>query len=203
MRLLAFLLLCGVVPAVSAAPVPYYRMDSLSYLASDVVLCDEGKTEKKTAPDGPEYTETTFKVIKSFKGTLKADDTVVVRVGLIFTRHLAETARLDPDKRTSVPPGRTLLFLKKEKERWQPVTGGIKVIHQGEAYCYGQFVSNPGPLYLARMAPENIEVKPEMPYSEELLVKDLEAALEKAKGLKKATSVVAWDKSIRREPPKK
>lgn len=67
----------------------------------------------------------------------------------------------------------------------------MKLIIDGETYCYGQFVGNPGGLWLARMAPENIRVPSTEPYSEELLLQDALAALEKAKDLTHAS--VNWD----------
>jgi hypothetical protein len=47
------------------------------------------------------------------------------------------------------------------------------------------------------MAPENIEVPADKPYDQELLLKDLGVALEKAKSLTKATGGHATDGVIR------
>jgi hypothetical protein len=85
----------------------------------------------------------------------------------------------------------------------RPVLGGVKLVIKDEVFCYGQFVSNPGPLWLARMAPENIQVRKEEPYGEDLLMKDVKIAIEEARKLSKATFASPRDSAIRRESPYK
>jgi hypothetical protein len=194
MRYLFPLLLLGVYgPVASAALIPYYRMDSLAFMSSDVVLCDEVKY------DGDKVT---FTVVEVFKGDCKPKQQLTVEVNTLYKRvRIGQKAGVD-----EVPLGRALLFLNKEKEKgtggevWRPVLGGVKLVVNGETYCYGQFRSNPGPLYLARMAPENIEVPEATAYGEELLLKDLRAALEKAKGLKKPDPRSSLEEVVRKDP---
>ena len=195
---LPVLLLAGSGPSASAALIPYYRMDSLAFLSSDIVLCDEVKGD-----DG----QATFVVVEVFKGDCKPKQQLAVELDPVYTRRVVPQL-LQKDAAEKVPLGRALLFLKTEKAKgaagdvWRPVMGGVKLVVNGETYCYGQFHGNPGPLYLARMAPENVEVPDAAAYDEKLLVKDLKAALKKAEGLKKAKFKSAWDEGIIRPSPK-
>lgn len=203
--LLPCLVLATTGSVASAALIPYYRMDSLAYLASDIVLCDEVHYVKKSksSASGYEYYEATFTVVQTLKGSCRPKEKLTVELDLVYTRRLASSWCEEPDKTPAIGMGRALLFLTKTKEVWRPVIGGAKLLINGEAYCYGQFLSNPGPLWLARMAPENIEVPADKPFDEESLLKDLRAALEKAKGLTKAVSGYAHEGVIRREKQRK
>ena len=203
MRLvLPLLLLAGVGPTASAALIPYYRMDSLAFQSTDVILCDEGKAVKvtKTGSGGFQYEchDVTFTVVKALKGSLKAKEKITVELELVYTRRLAGDAFGEPGaKRPALPKGRALLFLEgKNGTVWRPVLGGVKLILNNEVYCHGQFVSNPGPLWLARMAPENVAVDPRQPYGEGALLKDVEAALKKSKDLTRPVRLSALDPSI-------
>jgi hypothetical protein len=53
------------------------------------------------------------------------------------------------------------------------------------------------------MAPENIQVRKEEPYGEDLLMKDVKIAIEEARKLSKATFASPRDSAIRRESPYK
>ncbi len=197
--LFSLLVLAALSSSASAARIPYYRMDSLAYLSSDIVLCDEVRYVKKTKkPEGYEYYEATFTVVQTLKGACRPKEQITVEVDMVYTREVLGWTKEQREKLPALPLGRVLLFLAKEREVWHPIYGGIKLIMGGETYCYGQFLTNPGPLYLAKMAPENIDVWATTPYSEDLLLKDLEAALEKAKGLTKATAVDVIDDVIRK-----
>ncbi|AWM38302.1 hypothetical protein GobsT_35710 [Gemmata obscuriglobus] len=157
-------------------------MDSLAFLASDIVLCDEVKAD---------VGQSTFAVVEVFKGDCKPKQQLTVEVDSSYTRQVVpQVLQKDRNAAEKVPLGRVLLFLKRAKaigavgEVWRTVLGGVKLVVKGEVYCYGQFRGNPGALYLARMAPENIKVPDATPYDEKLLVEDLKAALKKAEGLK-------------------
>jgi hypothetical protein len=200
------LVLVAAAPAGSAALIPYYRMDSLAFLSLHVALCEEGEVVKKKKSRYPggvehEYHEARFTVVRSFKGGARPGEQIKLDLGLIYSRRLADEGDAPPEKQTHIPKGRALLFLNYTEDTWHLVTGGMKLIVGKEVYCYGQFVENPGGLYLARMAPENIEVEASQPYGEDLLLKDLVLALEKAKGLKEAKRLYAHDKSIVRPGP--
>lgn len=198
------LLLAASAPA-GAAPIYYYRMDSLAFLSLHVALCDEGEVAKKKSrvPGGPEheYYEARFTVVTSFKGGTRPGEQITLDLDTLYSRRLADEWATPPGERTVIPKGRALLFLRYTEDKWHLVSGGMKLIVGKEVYCYGQFVNQPGGLYLARMAPENIEIEASQPYGEDLLLKDLELALEKAKGLKKANRLYARDKSIVRHGP--
>ena len=199
--LLPLLVIATLCSSASAALIPYYRMDSLAFLSSDIVLCDEVQYVKKTRSDGYPYYEATFTVVQALKGACRPQERITVEVDLVYTRGIFRTEAGPGGKAPAIPLGRALLFLTKEDKVWQPVS--MKLIMNGETYCYGQFLTNPGPLYLARMAPENFDLPPTTPYSEELLLKDLEAAQEKAKKLTKASAGQATSAVIRKtEPPK-
>lgn len=186
-------------PSALAALIPYYRMDSLAFLASDIVLCEEV---------GHNADQATFKVVEVFKGDCKAKQELTVELDRSYSRNLVPRVLVQKDGTEKLPLGRALLFLRREMakgkagEEWRPVTGGVKLVVNGETYCYGQFHRNPGPLYLARMAPENIKVPDADAYDEKLLVEDLKAALKKAEGLKKAEFKTAWEAGIIRPAPK-
>jgi hypothetical protein len=202
-RLIAFLVLVVSGPAASGAWIPYYRMDSLAFLSSDIVLCDEVQYVKKTREGWGgqpyEYYEATVTVVQTLKGSLQPKQQIAVEIDTVYRREAVAKKEGSP----KIPMGKALLFLKKEKETWRPVTGGVKPIIKGEAYCYGQFISNPEPLVLIRMAPENIDVPAATPYVEELLLKDLKLAIEKAKELKEAKRGYAVDNLIRKNPQTK
>ena len=186
MKLFAFLLLLAICGSTSnAALIPYYRMDSLAYLSSDIVLCDEVRYVKKLGERSDEY-EATFTVVQSLKGTCRPKQQLTVTVDSDYTRVLYDSFVDFPQKPPAIPMGRALLFLTKERDEWRLVTGGMKLVINGETHCYCQ-VDNPGPLYLARMAPENIQLPATTPYSEERLLTDLDVALKKAQAIKKAT----------------
>jgi hypothetical protein len=204
-RLLPLLVLAAVAPAASARFIPYYKMDSLAYLSSDVVLCDEVAFEKKTRvnSNGFQYDchEVTVTVVRVLKGNLRPKEKLTVELDTIYTRRPIDAAFGGGDKAPPpIPPGRALLFLNREKASdgpvWRPVLGGVKLLVKGEAYTYGQFVSNPGPLWLARMAPENTTVPAGTAFGEELLVKDAEVAVEGAKRLTAATRSPVHDPAL-------
>jgi hypothetical protein len=206
-RLLPLLALAAVAPAASARLIPYYKMDSLAYLSSDVVLCDEVSFEKKTRVNSNgfkyDYQEATVTVVRVLKGNLQPKQKLAVEIDTVYTRRTIDAAFGGADKAPPpIPPGRALLFLNKEKVGdepvWRLVLGGVKLLVKGEAYTYGQFVSNPGPLWLAKMAPENTTVPAGTPFGEELLLKDAEAAVEKAKRLTGATSSPVHDPALTR-----
>jgi hypothetical protein len=200
--LLPLLLVAHLATAAPAALIPYYRMDALAYLASDVVLCEEGEAvkAKKVNRNGAEYEchETQFTVVRALKGSCQPGERLTVELDLTYTRRLASSWEEAPERSPAIPKGRAVLFLTKDRGAWRPVLGGVKMIIRGEAHCYGQFVSNPGPLWLAPMAPENIEVPADQPYDQELLLEDLRVALEKAKSLTKAIPGSALDDVIRK-----
>jgi hypothetical protein len=199
MRVLAPLLLLAAVgrPA-PAAEIPYYRMDSLAFLASDIVLADEVRYETRKDRWGWDYPEATLTVVRALRGSCEPKQRLTVALDGTYTRIRVGDA--SGDKRPTAPMGRALMFLKKDEDgRWRPVAGGVKLIMGGEAYCYGQFRDQPGPLWLARMAPENIEVPADAKYGEAELLTDLAAALEKAKGLAKAEARRAVDPGIIRQ----
>ncbi|MCE9562595.1 MAG: hypothetical protein K8U57_11150 [Planctomycetes bacterium] len=191
--LLPILLLGSYAANAQAALIPYYRMDSLAFQSTDVILCDEVKYEES---------EATFTAVEVFKGSCKPKEKLTVKLDSLYRRTLISQPPLE--KAEELPLGRALLFLNKVKvngpegrDFWEPVDGGVKLVIKGETYCYGQFGSNPGPLWLARMASENIKVQAASPYNEELLLKDLRVALEKAKGLKEPSRVRDFRDAIR------
>ncbi|MBN1535074.1 MAG: hypothetical protein JXA20_20565 [Spirochaetes bacterium] len=193
------LLIAGIavsVPALRAAFIPYYRMDSLALQAEAVVLCRElSYAPRHDAPMDRMVTWRTgrFLVERTFKGIVPAGATLTVRMPGTYRRAVLEegipTYMLLGDGRRvlkrhrPVPLGQALLFLTwNGSERvYEPVTGGIKVISGGRVLAYGQFVSNPGPLVLAPMRPENVDAPR---YGLDELLADLAVALERARGLK-------------------
>jgi hypothetical protein len=205
---LLVLMVMGIGHYAAGAMIPYYRMDSLAFLSSDIVLCEEGEwvqTKRKNA-SGYEYEcfDATFTVINVLKGSIKPKEQITVEISTLYTRQLAEDALAQPSgKGVAVPKGKALLFLEREGNLMRPVLGGVKLVIKDEVFCYGQFVSNPGPLWLARMAPENIQVRKEEPYGEDLLMKDVKIAIEEARKLSKATFASPRDSTIRRESPNK
>jgi hypothetical protein len=168
----------------SAAHIPYPRMETLARNSTDVVLCDEIQyLTKNGKPSGdyvPTYYEATVKVVRSLKGDRKPGEQLVVEVDSLYTRRLMDHWAT-PAKNQPIPLGRVLLFLNQREGVWHPVTCGVKLFIDGEAYCYGQFVSNPGGLWLARMAPENISIPSTEANDEGFLLLDLGSALERAK----------------------
>ncbi len=168
----------------SAKYIPYYRMDALARISTDIVLCDEVLcVTKKGTPSGdyvPTYSEFTVAVVRSLKGDRKPGERLVVELDSLYTRWLMDS-RPRPAEARPIPLGRVLLFLNQRDGVWQPVRCGVKLFIDGEVYCYGQFVSNPGGLWLARMAPENITIPSTETYDEGFLLVDLGAALERAK----------------------
>lgn len=202
---LTVLILAAFAASANAALMPYYQMDSLAFLATDVVLCDEVgylKKKKDAGAGGYDYYEATFTVVKGLKGSSKEKEKLIVEVDTVYVRDGGTYADPKIAKRDKLPMGRALLFLNREKDKpLRPVLGGVKLVIDGEAYCYGQFGGNPGPFYLARMAPENVTVPADKPYDEKLLLKDVEEALWKAKDLTKATGQMPW-RAGRREAEK-
>ena len=176
------LLVCGSAPA---ALIPYRQMDGLARASTDIVLCDEvACVEKKGKPSGdyvPTHYEYTLRVVRAMKGGCKPGDQLVVELDSLYSRRHMDTWP-KPSEAPPIPLGRALFFLNREDGGWRPTIGGVKLLINGEVYCYGQFVSNPGGLWLARMAPENITISTTVAYDEGFLLVDLGAALEKAKG---------------------
>ncbi len=169
----------------SAKLIPYLQMHELARRSTTIVLCDELKCEtKKGTPSGdyvPTYSEFTVRVVRTLKGERKPGEVLTVELNSLYTRRHMDDSSNNTEARP-VPLGRALFFLEHRDGVWRPAcTGGVKLLIDGEVYCYGQFLSNPGPLWLARMAPENITLAPTEPYDEDRLLADLEAALVKAK----------------------
>jgi|GEM_PF-6242206 len=89
----AFLLLSMVMAfgnSASGALIPYYRMNSLAFLSSDILLCEEGeyvKTKRKNA-SGYEYEcfDATFTVINVLKGFIKPKEQIPPEATLGFRR---------------------------------------------------------------------------------------------------------------------
>jgi hypothetical protein len=172
-------------------------MDSLALLSSDVVLCEEVECEVRKDQWGFDCHEVTFTVVQVLKGDLRPKQGVAVT----FTSLYAPP----PLPRGEAPApymGRVVLFLGRD-ERGQRREVGVKPVIGGVAYCYGQFEGNPGGLHARRMAPENITVPAAEKFSEELLLKDLRAALEKSKGLKEPQPRYATGNVTRKDPSAK
>jgi hypothetical protein len=148
----------------------------------------------------PTYYEFTLRVVRAVKGGRKPGEQLVVELNSLYTRRHMDSWPIRSDT-PPVPLGRGLFFLNQTNGVWHPVTGGVKLLIDSEVYCYGQFVSNPGPLWLARMAPENITIPTTEPYDEGFLLVDLGAALEKAKKPPSGDSSRLWwkDGAIRRD----
>ena len=160
----------------------YYRMDSLAFQSSDIVLCDAGESIEKRGV-------TSFTVARTMKGELQPAEKINVEISMNYEGDY-------PSRRNNaVAAGRrALLFLERKETAvsplpgpYSPVPGGVKVIVEGEVYCYIQH-DNPGPLHLALMTPENLQVADSEDYNEALLLKELEIALEKAKHLERPVS---------------
>lgn len=168
----------------SAALIPYHRMEDHARNSSDIVLCDEmACVTKQGTPSGnytPTYYEYTVSVVRALKGDRKPGEKLVVEMGSLYSRWLKDSWPR-PTEAPPIPLGRVLLFLNREDGVWRPVSCGVKLLIGGEVYCYGQFVSNPGGLWLARMAPENISIPSTEAFDEGYLLADVGAALERAK----------------------
>ncbi len=172
-----------------AALIPYFKMDSLAVQSEAIVLVQEldfGKETTRTNQWGYQYTclETRYRVLQALKGAITNGQDITVVIDRLYTRRF-ETDCLTTNTPTVVPLGRALLFLEGRFDALRPVLGGIKLIIGNQTYCYGQFVTNPGPLWLAPQRPEYIEIADSEPYTESLLLKDLGMALDKAKTLVK------------------
>jgi hypothetical protein len=80
----------------AGALIPYYRMDSLAFLSSDIVLCEEGEwvqTKRKNASGYEcECFDATFTVINVLKGSIKPKEQITVEISTLYTRQLAEDA---------------------------------------------------------------------------------------------------------------
>lgn len=191
--LAAVAVLVGCAIPAAAKEVPYYRMDSLAYLATDIILCDElAETEGKYGEGKIEFPTVTVSVVRVLKGNFTPGERLTFEVAG-YDRVFLETA---PAPRPRMPLGRAVYFLEHFDGAWKPVSGGVKPIYNGEAYCYGQFYSNPGGRWLARMAPENFAVPDTEPYGEQELLADLEIAMEKAKRLTKPAEMSAGSGGI-------
>src|SRR4051812_13213045 len=130
--LLPLLLVAHLGTVAPAALIPYYRMDALAYLASDVVLCEEGESvkAKKTNQNGFEYEchETQFTVVRALKGPCRPGDRLTVELDLSYTRRLATSWGEPAEKVPALPRGRAVLFLTKDRGARRPVLGGVKLI---------------------------------------------------------------------------
>jgi hypothetical protein len=191
------LLVAVTVPSMAHSKlIPYFRMDSLAFQADLVVLCKEqGYAPPHDAPIDTNLTHRTgtFVVQQTFKGEMAVGKTLTARIAGTYRRALLgdgiPTYGRQKDGRTvstpvrSFPLGQVLLFLKwnAAEKIYEPVMGGIKVITDGKVLAFGQFVSNPGPMVLAPMKPENVTVSS---YGLAELLADLALGLEKAKQLK-------------------
>jgi len=188
---------------VHAALIPYYQMDSLAILSDAIVFAeelDDGRQVMRTNEWGSVHSsrEVRFRVLDAVKGTLTNGQEIVVVVSDVFTRRYAIDA-LSPTNQPSIPLGHALLFLERRFGALHPVLGGIKLVIGNQVYCYGQFISNPGPLWLALQRPENLNLPDVEPYTEVKLREDLILAMQKAKTLSKPKRV-ALDEVIRKMP---
>ncbi len=183
--LVPFLVAAGVARGVQ---IPHYRMDSFAFLSDVVVLVDEEDLQVKEIKH-EKWTEYKTAVrctsVRTFKGELKTGSPFVVEYSSTFHRHFAEYTTLGTHAK--VPAGRALLFLKKEDDSYSVVTA--KLIQGNKVFQFGQFLSNPGPLVLARQRPENIELPAGHDYSETKLIEDLLIALKSALTLKEPQPV--------------
>lgn len=184
--LFSILLFLACTCRVSGMLIPYYTLDSLAYMSSDVVLCEEGeylKVEKKDEADyGSVYYEVKFTVVNAFKGNHEPGDQITVVLPTLYVRRLANEAFSKPrEEHTVLPKGKALLFLNRQDKKWTPVPGGVKLIIGDVVYCYGQFVTNPGGLWLRKMPPENIRLEDDQSYGPDLLLKDLAIALRRTR----------------------
>ncbi|MGA2605545.1 MAG: hypothetical protein ABSG14_15105 [Verrucomicrobiia bacterium] len=75
-----------------AAMIPYYKMDSLAYLSSDVVLAQElGSTPKRTTKRGEsnyDYNEVCYRVLQVFKGSSSVSNEIAVMLEPEYRRQL-------------------------------------------------------------------------------------------------------------------
>src|SRR4051794_15883179 len=68
-----------------AVEIPYYRMDSLAFLASDIVLVDEVRHETRKDRWG-DYPEATVTVVRALKGSCQDKDRLTVALDGTYTR---------------------------------------------------------------------------------------------------------------------
>lgn len=196
MRLTALVLVLAAVSAARAVQIPHYRMDSFAFLSDAVVLVDEEDIQVKEIKHEKwtEYkTAVRCTIVRTFKGELKAGSLFVVEYSSTFHRHLAEYTPLGTHAK--VPAGRALLFLKKKDDSYSVVTA--KLIQGNKVFQFGQFLSNPGPLVLARQGPENLEVPAGHDYAETELIEDLLVALKNALLLKESQPIDLFSTLIR------
>ena len=194
-------------PTTRAALIPYYRMDSLALLSDAVVLCEEQSVSTRLVqPAGwrETFTRVRCRVVQTFKGEPAPGaefeieyDSVYSRVlpgdeGGIYLNARGKVLRAVEPK--TLPPGRALLFLRREAGAalpWSVVNA--KLIQGEQVYQYGQFRSNPGGLVLAPQGPENLRLAPAQKYGPAQLIEDLRVALEHAATLKEAVPLNAFD----------
>jgi hypothetical protein len=194
--------------SVSAALIPYYRMNSFILLSDAVIYCEELDIQYREIQHQNWTEESTVvkcRVIKTFKGEFIEGTVVDVDYQSCFRRHLVgegEKYQMDSTGKTVlkspakyIPAGRALVFLRKRKENftdsYQPVTA--KLVQSNKVLQFGQFQGNPGPLVLAEQKPENISLAAGQSYGEIEFLKDVEIALEKSRVLKKPVQINTRD----------
>lgn len=187
--------------------IPYYRMDSLAFLSDAVVLCEEESVSTRTIQHErwqETVTRVRCRVAQTLKGDLAAGAEFEIEYGSLYSRVLPGDeggTYLDRKGRVervvepkTLPPGRTLLFLRRAAAGtlfWEVVSA--KLIQGEQVYQFGQFRSNPGGLVLAPQGPENIHLAPADKYGPTQLIEDLRAALEGAATLRAAVPMNAFD----------
>ncbi|CAN5583343.1 hypothetical protein BH09VER1_BH09VER1_40230 [soil metagenome] len=202
-RILCFILLASGFKT-QAALIPYYRMDSLVLLSDAIVLCEEEDVQSKVV-EHEKWTETktlvTCRVVRSFKGDLKAGSEFPLEYDSLFRRYrgiqadytsevtITGEVKHVPTKR--LPAGRALLFLKKNTDSPSYSVVTAKLIQGDEVLQFGQFYMNPGPLVLAPQQPENLKLSAGQKYREAELIEDLLVALDKAASLKEPVRLPA------------
>ena len=203
---LGFLLL-QTAPYARAKLIPYYRMDSLGFLADAVMLCEEQNVSTRSVPHAG-WRETVIRVrcrvLETFKGEPAPGAEYEVEYGPLYDRVLpggeggtflnAKGKVLRTVEPTTLPPGRALLFLRREVGAalpWSVVSA--KLIQGNEVYRCGQFHGNPGGLVVTSQGPENIRLAPAQKYGPTQLIEDLRVALGHAATLKEAVPMNIFD----------
>ncbi len=191
-------LLFAVNERVYSRVMPSYDIAALYRMADVVVEVKElGYTEKNWFRTGK------VKVIQSYKGSLKAEDEIIVVMNTVYRRHLwndkpytLETKKGMTIKYIPKKLGLTkaLMFLKKKSIkndkinhpiRYSPIANGIKYFRKNDVLCYHQW-DNPGPFVLSPQKPELIRLKKCQNYAMIELREDLNLAQKRVKRFNEA-----------------
>lgn len=164
--LLVFILLLACATFARAKDLPSYPMSQLVVASDAVVYCEELDIQKVAGG----RTQVKCKILETFKGDLAKGAVATVGYSDFFGRNTF--TKSDPKE---FPPGKTLLFLKKDNTGSYKVLDA-KLVQGGKIFGFTQ-MTNPGGLWLMEQKPENIKLPKDQPYGEKEFLEDFAIAL--------------------------